>query len=596
MPHSEPLLKQKVLTPDRENISRLELPVLLGAFILLALSFSVIVPLGEAPDEVPHFAYVQYLAKHQRMPPHEGAVLGESFQPPLYYAVGALATFWIPQDDWQVIANPDYTLADPQAPNLLLHTRREAFPFSGWSLAWHLVRVLSVAMGAATVWATWKIARSMFPSQRWIALGATSFVAFLPEFLVVRAAVNNDNLTVMLVSLGVLQNIRLLHHPESRYGSALLGMLLGLAVLSKLSGLVVWFFTAAIFFYRSYRTREWKRESISAAVCFGVALAILLPWMLYEQITYGDPLGWSVILSTTPVRQTPISFADAVLYLRGLFTGFWGRFGGMVQIEVSGALYAILGALGLLSLVGWLVYARDALHSQLESNVRSIFVLTVAFWIPLLVSHIRFSLDVLGTDQGRQLFLGLPLLAPVLVVGLSRILGKFAAVVWGGGLLVLSLAVMVYLYGTYSPPVVDPSSRISLGGIAAPVSFGERIRVMDYRIEETSVAPGKPIHIRIYWQALNDPDGDYWLLLKLVGKDGTVATKEGVPSSGRVTTDWWQKGQIFFSRHTLQVPPNLTAGTYSVYLGLHPFGRWDWLPARGQDMSKLDTIQVTDLQ
>jgi hypothetical protein len=591
MPGSERLAKNGVLTQNRMDLSRFEFPLLLGAFVVVALAFSVIVPLGEAPDEVPHYAYVQYLAEHHRLPAHTGAVLGESHQPPLYYAIGALATFWIPQGDFQAIANPDFTLADPQAPNLLLHTRREAFPYSGWPLAWHIVRVMSVAMGAVTVWAAWQLARQVLPANRSIALGTAAFVAFLPEFIVVRAAVNNDNLNVMLVSLAVLQSVRMVRRPLGGWDAALLGMALGLAALAKLNGLVVWFFAGAIYLYRARASRDWKGTAVSAALCFGIAFAILVPWMLYEQIVYGDPLGWSVILSTTPTRQSSLTFADAVFYLRGLYTGFWGRFGGMTQIEMSSALYAGLGALTLVSLAGWLLYLRDALSHKLESGVRSTFVLALTLWLPMLVAHLRFSLAILGTDQGRQLFIGLPLLGLLLVVGLGRFLGAFAAIVWGGGLFALSLGVMIYLNAIYAPPVLN--SSVTVGKLDNPVDFGETIRVIDYRIDRTRVAPGGSIDVELHWQALGDPKENYWLLLQLVGRGETVVNKEGVPSAGRLTTDWWRTGQTFVSRHSLQVPADGTTGKYALQIGLHPFGRWEWLPVRGQDMFTLDTIQVT---
>lgn len=553
----------------------------------------MIVPLGEAPDEVPHFAYVQYLVEHQRLPAHEGATLGESHQPPLSYIVGALATFWIPQSDFQVIANPDYALEDLQAPNLLLHTRREAFPDSGWTLAWRIIRWLSVAMGAVTVWATWQLAREIFPVQSWIALGAAGFVAFLPEFLVVRASVNNDNLNVMLVSLGILLNVRMMQRPLDRRGDALLGILLGLAVLAKLSGLVLWIFTAEIYLYRAWKNQAWKRVAISAGLCFAVGLVFLVPWLIYAQIEYGDPLGWSLILSTTPTRQTPVTLASALFYLRGLFTGFWGRFGGMTQIEMPGGLYAALGALSLLSLTGWLVYARQVRHKKHDPKVGSLLALACAFWAPLLVAHLRFSISILGTDQGRQLFSGLSLLAPLLVVGLSRFLGKFAAILWSGGLFMLSLIMLLYLHVIYSPPMLDPLSKYSLGRLDVPIDFGKTIRVIDYRVDKTQISPGDSINVEFYWQALNPSNENYWLLLQLDGKETVAAKSDGVPSAGRRTTDWWQSGQIFFSRHKLVVPVDFAPGTYALRMGLHPFGRWEWLPVRGGDAIDFDNILVT---
>ena len=151
---------------SQTRLRHLAFPSLIGAFVALAFAYSVTIPLGEAADEVSHWSYIQYLLSKHALPKPEGAVLGESHQPPLYYAIGALATAWIPREEFPVIADPGFSLTDSQAANLLLHTRREEFPYQGVPLAWHLVRLLSVAMGAITVCSTWQIARCTFICRR----------------------------------------------------------------------------------------------------------------------------------------------------------------------------------------------------------------------------------------------------------------------------------------------------------------------------------------------------------------------------------------------------------------------------------------------
>src|SRR5512143_1006047 len=94
--------------------SRRAFGLLVAGFVLLALGYTVTVPLGESSDEVSHWSYIQYLAAHWSLPKPEGAVLGESHQPPLYYLLGALATFWLEPQGFEPIANPDFILDDPQ--------------------------------------------------------------------------------------------------------------------------------------------------------------------------------------------------------------------------------------------------------------------------------------------------------------------------------------------------------------------------------------------------------------------------------------------------------------------------------------------------
>jgi len=570
--------------------------VLLLMFSLTALGYSIVVPLGEGPDEVSHFAYVQYVLMHRRLPPPAGAVSGEAHQPPLYYVIGALVTSWIPQEEFSPIANPDFAFDDPQTPNLLLHTRREAFPYNGAALAWHWGRGLSVVMGAITVWAVWHIASVFVSNDRWIVWGAAAFVAFLPAFTFLSAVVNNHNLVVMLSSVSVLQILHIAQRPPRRRDAALLGILLGLAVLTKLSGLVVWLFVAVILAFLAWRSGQWKNWTTPAAVCFGIATIIIAPWIIYNLANHGDPLGWSLVLSVTPLRQAPLTFDDLVKVIGwGLYTSFWGRFGGALHLRMADAIYASLGGVLLFALLGWIRYGRSAQTPEQNNRTRALLATFAVFWAMMLIAFARWTLTVLGTDQARQLFPGLPLFAIVFTIGLAHSSVKREKIVLAtscGGLFALNLAVLLYLNATF---IGSPQNLVALprlGGPAAPADFGNVIRMLDYRVEPTRGAPGDSIIVQIQWQALEDITENYWLLLRLGSKE-SVVQKDGVPSTGHPTTDWWQRGQVFTSHHTLVVPKDATPGTYTLWLGLHPFGQWEWLPVRGQEMFVLDRITMT---
>jgi 4-amino-4-deoxy-L-arabinose transferase-like glycosyltransferase len=573
---------------------RVLVPVLLGAFVLLAIAYSITVPLGEAPDEVSHFAYIQYLLTHHELPPAEGAAAGESHQPPLYYFIGALSTTWIPVSDWQVIANPDYVLDDPQTPNLLVHTRQEAFPYQGSTLAWHLVRLLSVVMGAITVWATWRIALILLGDDEWLAFGAAAFVAFLPEFTFISGMVNNDNLVVMLSSLSVLQILRMRDSIWSKRDSIILGLLIGLAALTKLSGLVLWAFALFVYSYRGLRSRRIGMAGLHSTLCLGTATLIASPWFAYNLIQFGDPLGWSKVIALSPPRQAAMGFSDWLSLVQGLFTSFAGRFGGALQLKLAEPYYWAFGFGILLALLGWIGYARDLREGRFSNRTRDSLLIFSLFWLLMLIAFVRWTTTVLGTDQARQLFPGLPLLSIFLITGLARFArgnAKSATVALSVMGLALTIAILFYLNGLYAP---QPSFA-QFDTAQSHTDFGQTIRILDYRLARTSVKPGELISVQVDWQALKEPREDYWLLLQLLGPGGAVAYKDGIPSGGLRTTDWWQVGELHSSRHTLLIPADVKPGTYMLALGLHPYGRWDWLRVNGQDGFPLGEIQVMPL-
>lgn len=575
----------------RSRVPNAALVILLAAYAALAAGFSITIPLGEAPDEVSHFAYVQYLSTHRQLPPPDGPAAGESHQPPLYYLIGALSTAWILPSDWQVIANPDYPSADPQPPNLVIHTRSEAFPYQGAILAWHLVRLLSVLMGIVTVAATYGIAKILFPDDRWLALASAAFVAFLPAFEFISGMANNDNLVIMLSACTVFQVLRMLNHPISVRDCAALGALLGLAALTKLSGLVLWPFAFALLILHAYRSRAWTRSIRISGLVFGVAILVDLPWMVFNQLSFGDPIGWAKVVAITPPRISPMSLEDWSVVIEGLFTSFAGRFGGGLQLSLPDSYYWLFGLSLLLPFIGWVNLARDERDGKVARGKWIGLILAGLFWIFLLAAYVRWTTTALGTDQARQLFPGLPFLAIFLMVGAARLLpggARAAAIVVAVTGAVLTFGILLYLRQVYTLPVqvgqIDPSPSRS--------DFGRIIRVLGSSIIEKHVSPGDPIAVQIDWQAISATDEDYWLQLQLVGSQGPIADKDGIPSAGRRTTDWWERGQVLSSRHTIVVPPDAPKGAYKLVLGLHPFGRWDWLPVEGRERLVLGEVSV----
>src|SRR3989304_3739663 len=197
---------------------------ILLAFILLASIYSVVTPIFEASDELWHYPLVQWLSKGNPLPVQDRKSVGpwkqEASQPPLYYYLTGWATFWIDTSDLNAVRreNPHVdngVITRDGNINLVIHDpARESFPWRGTVLAVHLIRFLSVLMGAVTVWLTYRIALELFPDKEWLALGAAAVNAFTPMFIFISGAVNNDNLTMLLCSLALLLMVERLRDGE----------------------------------------------------------------------------------------------------------------------------------------------------------------------------------------------------------------------------------------------------------------------------------------------------------------------------------------------------------------------------------------------
>jgi 4-amino-4-deoxy-L-arabinose transferase-like glycosyltransferase len=568
----------------RRGFPNILLAALLLIYAALATWYSLTIPLGEAPDEVDHYRVVRYLVAHRHLPSSEEE--HEAAQPPLYYLMGAALTFWISDHvPFTPLANADFDPCDPLAPdNLLLHPAYEAWPFRGWVLAWHLARLVSVGFGALAVWAIYRLGRELFPDRPEIGLGMAALTAFTPQFLFMTAVFNNDNAATALSALVLWQLAALLRHNTlSARRLALLGLLLGLGLLSKsnLLALVPIVALAILLVWWVHRPHRTKALLSAGLLTFGLA-GLLSGWTYVRNlVVFGDPLGLSFVLATNPLRQGPLTFDVLAWLFRGLSRSFWL---GWIGIELDSWIYPIIHALclvGLLGLIVWLVLQRR----QIAAHVRWTLALLGLHLVLTLAWLIRWTAIVEGTDQGRLIFPLLPLVMLVLVAGLVIWLPQKLRA-WGTGSLVAAwLALAVITPGRHLAPVHGPPETVvSLPSAAIPlgVCFGDAIQLLGYQMESSQVAPGEKLVLDLYWRSDAPLETNVWALVKLVDASGTfLICKDGSPSAGCDTTDRWIPGTVVASQHRLAIPNHSQPGTYWLTLSMHPCGEQAWLPIRG---------------
>ncbi len=285
------------------------LAVLLAAFILLAAIYSIVTPVFEASDELWHYPMVKYVADHGfglpvQDPAQQTAWRQEGGQPPLYYLIGAAATFWIDTSDLDEVRriNPhaDIGVVVPDGnANMVVHNAdREDFPWHGTVLAIHIVRFLSILMGAGTVYLTYLLADELFPKRPMIALGAAAFVAFNPMFLFVSAVINNDNLSTLLATLILWMLVRLLkmrdQRPSIRF-TILLGIAAGAGMLAKFQIGFLLPLVALALIVIAVRQRDWRPVVIGGLISGGLTVLIAGWWYWRNYDLYGDATGYQYL-------------------------------------------------------------------------------------------------------------------------------------------------------------------------------------------------------------------------------------------------------------------------------------------------------------
>jgi hypothetical protein len=609
------------------------LAVILGLFLLLGFAYALTTPVFEASDELWHYPMIQHLGNGNPLPVQvfDPALAGpwnqEASQPPLYYYLGAALTFWIDTSDMEAVRwlNPhvDNGIITPDGNiNLAIHDPAWS-RLQGTLLAVYIVRIFSVFLGAGTVWLTYLIGKTAVPHRPEIPLGAAAITAFLPMFLFISGAVNNDNLAVMLASLAVWLMVRGIscqlpvanHRPPATGHWLLLGGVIGLAILTKQGTFALlplawgtlfvagWVEKVGGLLQRDKGTKRRRGDSKDARLAVsdfqlswremaGVlggslwrfGLFVLLPaaliagWWYYRNIVlYGDFLGWNAFIAVLGQRAQPASLAQLWSERHGFMMSYWGLFGG-VNVPMPDWVYAILNGALLAALAGGAIYAWRELRRwrreigewswrpiPLIGNtvyfVASRFTLVVCL---LLVTAVIFGLVQWATttwsSQGRLVFTAMSALSVLFMVGLVGWLPARQARWLAGGFSGFMLVVAALAPWLWIQPAYQPPVY------AAPpansgVVFGETLRLVGYEFTPTAVSPTTDLWLTLEWEALAPMDRDWSVFVHLNDPvlGYPIAQRDMYPGQGLLATRLLQPGQRIVNRYRLAVPGTAVA-------------------------------------
>ncbi|MBC7223883.1 MAG: phospholipid carrier-dependent glycosyltransferase, partial [Anaerolineae bacterium] len=272
--------------------------LLVLAFAVVAGMYSVVTPVFEAPDEIQHFYYVKHLVETRRLPVQgpEGkdTWAQEGSQPPLYYILAAVLASPVDLSDTEEVVwlNPQANVGDPLWPankNRIVHREDEEFPYQGTVLAVHLARLLSVVLGAGTVWFAYLLARELLPGRRYLPLAAAALVGFNPQFCFISGAVSNDSLITLLATVNLLCTVRYLLGRMGRRHVVLWGGLLGLAALTKVSGLLLLGLAAVAVLASAWHRRTFRQGLGDLGTLVALWLAVAGWWYARNWVLYGEP-------------------------------------------------------------------------------------------------------------------------------------------------------------------------------------------------------------------------------------------------------------------------------------------------------------------
>jgi 4-amino-4-deoxy-L-arabinose transferase-like glycosyltransferase len=553
----------------------------------------------ESPDELEHYQFVRYLLDQRALPVLDPqGPLSQYHQPPLYYLGGALVVAGV-EDDGQIPSrNPQWLSYRPgevhrdnKAQFLPLPTFR--FPYEGTARVLHLLRFWSILISAGTLFLMWRLVHDVWPARPARRLLAFALFALNPMLLYVAGSANNDNLVTFLGALMLWLSLRALDRGFPWRTTLAIGLVWGLAMLTKLNGLLLLVPWSAALLITSWHRRDWQLFLSRALAIIVLAVGLAGWWFVRNQLFYGELFALETMLDIWGKRldRGPSALFEAIVYA---WQSLWGRFG-YGQIVLPAPFYWGFTALGLLGGAGGLLALRRPGWRNTLSARWLVLVMTVAGYAAALFYFI--VRNPTGAN-GRYLFPAFPALAILLAAGLAAL----PAARWfrHATLLFLSAAAVFALVWlvpwTYGAP-----RQIALGEarsqLANPldVQWPEGMKLLG----TTAEAQADEVAVLGCWQAEQTPPRDYIFFVHVVGHDlAPLGRRDTHTGLGNYPTSLWTTGDTFCERYRVPLQRSgLEAPEVArVVVGFYDPQTVEQLPAQGPSGESLDFIVASEVR
>lgn len=577
--------------------------LVLTLYLALAIGYSLATPPYEPSDELRHFRYVRHIAVYRRLPV-QGADTprAQSHHPPLYYALGALVSGWLPVEKDVYYGPPGnpfwgdrYWEVSNDNKNQYLHGQGHRFPFEPVIWALYLVRWMTVLAGAGVVLLTYHIGREILPDRPTLAVGAAGLVAFTPQFIHMSSSVINDVPAALCGAAVLLASVRIVRHGPSLRADITLGALYGLALLTKLNLLALIGLIGLAYLLAAWQARSWRPLLRGPLIVVAVAALISGWWFWRNQRLYGDPTGMRMVNELWAGRDPSKSWWALRQGLPHLWSSLWGRFG-YGQLPLPKSIYR-----GLLSFCGFGLLGY-VIPRKRRTLGRSALLLVASMAIFIVVVGYYILIQPAGA-MGRFLFPAMPAFAVLLVGGWGRYTPQRSTGLVGG-LAAAGMALLAFyaLLGVLAPAFAAPRplSDAQIATIPHPTNLtfglsGEDVaRLRGYQVGQTSVEPGDTLQVTLYWETLVRAPQNDLVFVHLLSDAGTmVAQRDTHPGLGNYPTSAWQPGVVFADTYRVPIPETAyTPDGGTIQVGMYVPDGPRLVTSDGRDAVKLARFRI----
>lgn len=458
-------------------------------FGLLLVAWSLLAPLGRAPDEPAHADLVFQQATGEPYPEFDGRRTSTAMIAVfLAHAPGFEGRWLTPESAPPRHARKTFEEWGGDEPSAVVNLLPVHPPLYYWLTGsglrlertvtpgtdaspmegdWHLLRLTSVVMVLPLPLLAWAAARRLGANDG-AAITAAVVPLGVPQLLHIGASINNDNLLILLSAVLAVLIAGVLQGDSRRSRATAIGLVAGLALLTKAFGFVLLPWVALAYAYQAWRERSRWRDSLLALLLAGLTASLVGGWWWARNLArYGELSPGVAALDATGTQPDPVSYARH--FTPTVIHRFWGNFG---YFEAPMTTVVVIAATAVAAAAVALALLRPAESGSGEATEQPTRRQSAAF-VSLLVFLFAFVAFLAydhhpqrGWIQGRYLFGAMVPFAVVISIGVTRLLGRRAPlVVFGGAALMQIDGVRVALRGWWAEP--DASLLRSLDAMLA---------------------------------------------------------------------------------------------------------------------------------
>jgi len=412
--------------------------------IIQAIFYLFLIPPWQSPDETRHFGYRALLSKDVKLRATASENLDkkiiesmDTFNAWKYQNISRPSPLPHRLDDVTFFGESKDVLGRAPLYYLLSSSIIKVFKTEGIINQFYLNRAFSLILFLLSVYFTYLSARILFKDNLLYCLATVSFVAFLPQFLIISTSINPINLAVLLETIFIYLMLLSLN-----YGKKLLGVLfgpiiIGLGFFNHRSALFMvppFLVLLLIYFLESLNN---KKNLMKISLILLIIILLFSAIYLIAYHLFPDLLNTVVNQSSIKPRIAEINAFIKYLFntspkyvsefFNGFFMSFW-YFSGWMRFRYLLDIYSILKLVSLVSFLGLLRYLFLVLSKkkyEMPIDFKSFLILTAAclsILLGILITYLPIS--PLEVAQGRFIFPAITPLAILFILGLKEITPK----------------------------------------------------------------------------------------------------------------------------------------------------------------------------